>query len=283
MKKLLSIIVICFGLFGTIMAQNIYTAGAFQNGTHKAATVYKNGTKTYQYKKIGRDCYATKIICDSNEDVYWMVKAYSSGTLEYTQIRKNNQEYVSTENTTGIGIVDMYYLNDTLYYVGYYTNDNGIKVASVWKDQDFTPHWILGDGIHDSCIYDADIDETSDTPYFGGHLTTDKTRAVVWRENEVLFITSDEILNYNPEYIEVISSETYNISAYNDNVYTIVSYSFSVLMDRDSYTESVIMKNNVIQHTFSPLDFAGMLFAYNNDYYYRYMYPHGMVYVPFCL
>ena len=115
-----------------------------------------------------------------------VVYSTNSSTLQ-TEIWKNDELYLSTEGQNGVTIKDLYCHGDTLFYVGNTTTEEGTKVATVWRGPDFTPHWTLGDGQHDSFIYDADVDKNTNIPYFCGYVSDTLQKACVWKASQLLY------------------------------------------------------------------------------------------------
>ena len=178
MKKLFVIIVLMI-LALNAKADDIFATGYYLQNDQKVAAVYKNGEIIYTVSHEGMNATPKAIVCDENKNIYWMINIYQGTSFKYTEIWKNNLLYVSTQGMSGVRISDIYCLDDTLYYAGYQNNEDTISVATVWKGNDFTPHWTLGDGIHDSYMYDADVDKSTGTPYFCGKIQEDRAKAVV--------------------------------------------------------------------------------------------------------
>ena len=198
MKKLFAILAFA-AITMNATAQNLYVIGFYRENGIKVAAVYRNGERLYTSINHSITAMPKVIVCDSEENVYWMVNR-----VNYTEIYKNDQLFVSTENAQDVHIVDMYCLHDTLYYTGYQTNEESINVATVWRGSDTTPHWVIGDGIHDSRIYDADVDKWTGIPYFCGYQTDEKQKGCVWKKTDLLFTCQD--LNYYYDTVAIITS-----------------------------------------------------------------------------
>ena len=256
-------------------ADDIFATGYYLQNDQKVAAVYKNGEIIYTVSHEGMNATPKAIVCDENKNIYWMINIYQGTSFKYTEVWKNNLLYVSTQGMSGIRIIDIYCLDDTLYYAGYQNNEDTISVATVWKGNDFTPHWTLGDGIHDSYMYDADVDKSTGTPYFCGKIQEDRTKAVVWKEQELYY--KYDIENLSP-YITVTYSSVSEISIDQGNVYTLGDYEVSIT-DNDEVGYDAIWKNNeVIQESSLENGMLSKLCAFDGDYYYCYIWPHGMEY-----
>ena len=222
MKKLFAIAIMMVLALNT-HAQDVYSVGYIdynnvEEGTK--AVLYKNGetlyTAAYNPNQASR---STRVTCNSAGDIFWLVNWYDypGNTYSYTEIRKNDYVYASTENHGEVHISDIYCLNDTLYYTGYQYNEDSIMVATVWKGENFAIHWILGDGIHHSTIAYSDIDKQTNTPYFCGYVIDGKKKASVWEEQDLLFTYDQDTVNGS----YLTSSRATQITVENGHVYTI--------------------------------------------------------------
>lgn len=267
MKKLFAIIVMMtFAL--NAKADDIFATGYYLQNNQKVAAVYKNGEIIYTVSHEGLNATPKTIVCDASKNIYWMINIYQGTSFKYTEVWKNDLLYVSTQGMSGVRIIDIYCLDDTLYYAGSYTNGEEIKVAAVWKGTDFTKHWQLGDGEHTSFIYDAEVNPNNGTPYFCGYVTDESTNATVWENDSILYM-------YEPsDYI--VGSSVNTISIDNDSVFTLGFYSLDTGFD--TYSFPAIWRNGETIRSFDAYDIVDCLCAYNGDYYYCYTYPHGMQY-----
>ena len=211
MKKLFAILtLIIFGL--SVKAQNIYVLGDYvahewsQNGRETVAAVYKNGELLYTTPDINRTVFPKTILCDSNENVYWMINCFG-----YSEIWKNDQLFVTTKNTNKT-LGNMYLNNDTLFYAGCETIDS-VPVAKIWKNEDFTPYRTLGDGIHPSAISNLDKDETTGTIYYCGYIRPDTINlSAVWRETELLFTLMPHTVDFEATEICIDHGNIYTFN-----------------------------------------------------------------------
>ena len=195
MKKLVTIAMMMF-LALNLNAQDVYSVGSYTVNNKTIGALYKNDKKIH-WVHTDLNTKATRVTCDSQGNVYWFINYYEnpSNTYLYSEIRKNNQIYASTLNHSEVHVSDLYCLNDTLYCTGYQYNEDSVTVATVWKGEDFTTHWIVGDGVHSSLIYNVDIDKRTGTPYFCGYVIDGKKKASVWREQELLFTNDQDTIN----------------------------------------------------------------------------------------
>jgi hypothetical protein len=269
MKKIL-IILVLMALAFNAKTQDIYSVGYYDvpNGTN--AALYKNSERLYIVHKPNQTAQARHVACDSEGNVYWWVNLYSfpDNTLHHVEIWKNKQLYASTENHSDIKLNDMYCLDDTLYYVGYQRNDTTVAVATVWKGPDFTPHYILGDGIHASVIYDADVDKSTNIPYYCGYIKDSLQKASVWKASELLF--------KQEPWGSQRGSYAYEISIDNGSVYT--NGYLGYYTGYETVSLCTIWKDNERVYYGSDDDFFDCLYAYQGDFYFTYSYPHGFVY-----
>ena len=199
MKKLLATMILMLFIWSG-KAQNIYVLGDYvphvwsQSGHEKVAAVYKNGELLYTTPDINRTVFPKTILCDSNENVYWMINCYG-----YSEIWKNDQLFVTTRDTNK-SIGNMYLSNDTLYYAGSETINN-IPMAKIWKGENFTPYRTLGDGIHPSAICNFDKDKTTGTMYYCGYSCPDTINLpTVWSETALLY-TLPSTMDYEAQEI----------------------------------------------------------------------------------
>lgn len=269
MKKLFVIIVL-MALAMSANAQDVYSVGYYNVNNGTIAALYKNNERLYTAHITGLTSKAARVACNSQGNVFWLVCHYNypSNTLNRIEIRKNNQVYASTVGHDEIHISDMYMLNDTLYYTGYQLDENGITTATVWKGEDFATHWILGDGIQASVIYDADVDKNTNIPYFCGYVSDTPQKACVWKASQLLY-------KQEPSGVQR-DSKANEISIDNGEIYTkgFLSYDY----DYGTIFIPTIWKDNEQIYSASAMDIVGCLYAHNGDYYYTLFYPHGMFY-----
>ena len=273
MKKALAILAVLLFAATYLKAQqtDLYTIGYKDNSsTTRKAMLYKNNELLYSIVVSQKKITPYKVVCDTQGNVYWLV-VYSEGTsTKQTEIWKNDELYLSTEGMSGYRITDLFCIGDTLFYVGNTTNNRGVSVATVWTGTDFTPHWVLGDGVHDSFIYEAAVDKSTNIPYCCGFVTDSLTRATVWKASQTLYTSYTD---YNGN---IASSEAEDISVENGVVYTL-GYNAANYWG-ETYYDPVIWKDGEIAIEFADDELIGEICAFGGDYYYVYAYPHGFEY-----
>ena len=238
------------------------------NSATRTAKLYKNNALLHSIRVTGKQVTPYKIANDSEGNIYWMVVYSTNSSTLQTEIWKNDELYLSTEGNNGVTIKDLYCLGDTLFYVGNTTTEEGIKVATVWRGPDFTPHWVLGDGQHDSFIYDADVDKNTNIPYFCGYITDSLKKASVWKASQLLY-KQEPWGSQRASWASEISIDNGSIFT---NGYLNYDNGFEII------SLPTIWKDNVRISNFSALDFINCLYAYQDDYYFTFYYPHGWYY-----
>ena len=245
-------------------AQDVYTVGYYNAGAGTIAALYKNGERLYTAHLSGQPSKATRVVCNSQGDIYWWVNYYDhpEGTYNHSEIRINNQVYATTENHSEIHVSDIYCLNDTLYYTGYQYNEDSVMVAMVWKGDDFATHWVIGDGIRPSYIYRVDVDKHTDNPYFCGYIINDKKRAAIWEGQELLSTFEQDSINEEP----ITYSYASQIAVENGLVYTIGAF------ETQEFVVPALWKDNVLIHYVQPyFDAIHDICTFENSYYYGYI------------
>jgi len=262
MKKTF-IITLLFILALNTNAQDIFSVGYFEENNRNVAALYKNNELLYSVQKDNLHTLPTTISYDSSRNIYWMVNVKNGNTILYTEVWKNNQLYVTTEGLTGVRITDLYCQNDTLYYVGHYTNEDDVTVAMVWKGTNFIPQWQLGDGIHNSFIYDVAVDRQTGMLYFCGYVIDGKKKAAVWEEQNLLYTFDQDSIN---SQAEITASQATQIAVENGNVYTIGNYTIENNIDVDA----VWLDNAIINSAGPYFENIHSLCIFENTYYYAY-------------
>ena len=202
------------------MVPDLYTIGyKDENPTTRKAMLFKNNELLHSISTENKQITPRKMACDTEGNIYWMVTYSENDTTQQTEIWKNDELYVSTEGHNGVIVNDLYCLGDTLFYVGNTTNGNGIKKATVWSGSDFTTHWVLDDG-YNSTIYDADVDETTNIPYFCGYIYAGSNKAIVWKASQILFIEEP----FHHANYTLCNSQAREISVHNGTVHAMGHY-----------------------------------------------------------
>ena len=262
MKKLFAIATMMF-LVMNINAQDVYSAGSYNVSNGTIAALYKNGNRLYTAHYSNQTSKATRVTCNSQGDAFWLVNFYDypDGTYNHTEIRINNHVYASGENHREVHIADMYCLNDTLYYAGYQYNEDSVLVATVWKGSNFETHWIIGDGIHSSLIYNVDIDKRTGIPYFCGYVIDDKKRAAIWEGQELLSTFEQDSIYEQP----ITYSYASQIAVENGHVYTIGEF------EQQGFPIPALWKDNELIRYVQPyFDCLHGICTFDNSYYFGY-------------
>ena len=260
MKKLLAITMMLI-LAMNLNAQDVYSVGSYNVNNGTIAALYKNGNRLYTAHIPNQTSKATRVTCNSQGDVFWWVNFYDypDGNYNHSEIRINNHVYVSNENHREVHIADIYCLNDTIYYAGYQYNEDSVLVATVWKGSDFETHWIIGDGIHSSLIYNVDIDKRTGIPYFCGYVIDDKKRAAIWEGQELLSTFEQDSIYEQP----ITTSYASQIAVENGHVYTIGEF------EQQGFPIPALWKDNVLIRYAQPYyDVLHGICTFDNSYYY---------------
>ena len=242
-------------------AQDVYSVGSYNVNNGTIAALYKNGNRLYTAHIPNQTSKATRVTCNSQGDVFWWVNFYDypDGNYNHSEIRINNHVYASNENHREVHIADIYCLNDTIYYAGYQYSEDSVLVATVWKGSDFETHWIIGDGIHSSLIYNVDIDKRTGIPYFCGYVIDDKKRAAIWEGQELLSTFEQDSIYEQP----ITTSYASQIAVENGHVYTIGEF------EQQGFPIPALWKDNVLIRYAQPYyDVLHGICTFDNSYYY---------------
>ena len=248
-------------LASNLNAQDVYSVGSYNVNNGTIAALYKNGNRRYTALHSNQTSKATRVTCNSQGDVFWLVNFYDypDGTYNHSEIRLNNHVYASNENHREVRIADMYCLNDTLYYAGYQYNEDSVLVATVWKGSEFETHWIMGDGIHPSSIAFSDIDKRTGIPYFCGYIIDEKKCAAIWKEQELLSTFEQDSIYEQP----ITTSYASQIAVENGHVYTIGEF------EQQGFPIPALWKDNVLIRYAQPYyDVLHGICTFDNSYYY---------------
>jgi hypothetical protein len=243
---------------------DLYTIGYKDNNSAtRTAKLYKNNALLHSIRVTGKQVTPYKIANDSEGNIYWMVVYSANSSTLQTEIWKNDELYLSTEGHNGVTIKDIYCLGDTLFYVGNTTTEEGIKVATVWTGNDFTPHWVLGDGVHNSFIYDADVDRNTNIPYYCGYVSDSINKASVWKASQLLY-------KYEPSDTSQGLSSAYQISVDNGTIYTLGRSDY--IYENETFSYTVIWRDNeCICSSGAPWDGLSCLYANKGAFYFVFL------------
>ena len=262
MKKLFAILTLTI-LALNLNAQDVYSVGCYNVNNGTIAALYKNGNRLYTAHSSNQTSKATRVACNSQGDVFWLVNFYDypEGTYNHSEIRLNDHVYATTENHREVHIADMYCLNDTIYYAGYQYNEDSVLMATVWKGSNFETHWVMGDGVHPSSIAFSDIDKRTGIPYFCGYIIDDKKRAAIWKAQELLSTFEQDSIYEAP----ITSSYASQIAVENGHVYTIGEF------EQQGFPVPALWKDNVLVRYAHPyFDVLHCICAFDDSYYYGY-------------
>ena len=262
MKKLFAILTLTI-LALNLNAQDVYSVGYYEVSNGTTAALYKNHERLYTAHQPNLTSKATQVACNSKGDVFWLVNHYEypSNIYRYSEIKKNNQVYATTESHNEIHISDMYCLNDTLYYAGYQYNEDSILMATVWKGSDFETHWVMGDGVHPNSIASSDIDKRTGIPYFCGYVIDDKKRAAIWEGQELLSTFEQDSIYEQP----ITTSYASQIAVENGHVYTIGEF------EQQGFPIPALWKDNVLVRYAQPyFNVLHGICTFDNSYYFGY-------------
>ena len=224
MKKVLLIILSVLAFAGMSVAQNVYSAGYFLEGSIKKAAVYKNGTLLHNSSLGTSDNESSSVVVNpSNQDVYWV---RNSTGPQYGDIMKNGQVFLNNY-TTGTQISKLYWYDDhsandpedCLFSAGNTYTSDGNAYAAVWRgssDAEYLcPDYgggyqsiangicVMGEGVSHT-VWFCGVKYASQGGVGPGY----NPRATVWQNNAVLYTLSD------------VSSTANDIACYDGDVYT---------------------------------------------------------------
>lgn len=194
---------------GLNMAQDIYGAGYYTDGSlTQQAAVYKNGSKLHQSSfSNGFKGKSTGVVLHNGE-VYWTNNCYSSSDVpKYAAVMKNNEIYMSTPTGTPCVFNTLFHSND-LFAAGW-TNIDGVKTAALWKNDDATPLYTLGNPNLESEVTNGCINADGEVYTCGWQSTSANVyHGVVWKDDQVYLELAD-------------GTKISDIALYNGQVYTV--------------------------------------------------------------
>lgn len=170
MKKLVLIVVTMLAMAGMAKAQDIYSVGNFTNSSgFQCAAVYLNDQKLYEnVPPLGDYNFDSPSLVINDDDIYWaMNSVYATGGYNYGDIYKNGTIYFNSPGGQQIHINDLAYGDGHLYaggskFVEGSGGVGGVTRAAIWKDDNITPLYILGETGHVSSV--------KAIGYYGGYL-----------------------------------------------------------------------------------------------------------------
>lgn len=225
MKKLFTLLFVMLATVGMTFAQNdIYSVGCATNASGKVcAVVYHNNEKLYEkVPPLGDYNFEASSVVVVDENVYWTLNStYSAnGQPNYGDVYLNGNVYLSNPGGEDIYLSDLAYGDGHIYAAGSKTVNN-TKRAVIYKDNNTTPHLLLGDGVHYSAA--------TSMVYYNGNLYTagwqnngsGSKDAIIWKNGEQLYNLGNfkeigDIAYYNHHVYTVVNTNA-NIKVYKDN------------------------------------------------------------------
>jgi len=179
----------------TALSQNvgydIYSAGKYKSSDMNGAAIYKNGEILYSHEST-LITSATDLAVFPNDDIYWIF--YTREGNKYT-IYLSKNDVIIKEIEKSKNISSMYFVGETLYFSGFQRNENGSMDAKVWEGEDMTDYLNFGDGTNNSKISKSTT--YGDDVYHCGWITVGSgKKGIVWKNNEILFICSEDKSTY---------------------------------------------------------------------------------------
>ena len=195
---------------GMTMAQNVYTAGYYDNtetGKREAA-VCLDGELLYHSELCNNNVCTDVVVDETTGDVYWARNCYTSSSSDgYGDILLNDGNYF-LQNVSGTSINALALGNDNVYAAGkMYVS--GKSKAALWKNGSNTPYASWGDGTNDytarsvfcannGTVYTCGYKEDSDVNY----------TSYVWKNN-----------SSSPEF-QIANACFSDVVVYNGDIYT---------------------------------------------------------------
>lgn len=227
MKKFLLSLLALFAIAGTTMAQDVYYAGSYTGASgQKFAAVYKNGQMLHNSAVGSTDCNSTAVVVDEETgDYYWVRNSQS-----YGDVMKNASMFLNN-SATGTHINDLCLSSDHLYSGGYLTSGS-VRKAVVWRNNIDTPHYVVGDGTHDSEVLGVCITPTGGVYSCGYQNTsTSQYNGIVWYGTTVSYTVPDVKIQA--------------VAYYAGSVYYV---------GRNNYGKAVVYSNSTLLYTLSDSD-----------------------------
>ena len=197
MRKLLLLISAMLIMTGIINAQDVYSAGFYTSNGVRNAAVYKNNERLYYAS--GTTSYkhsSSSVVVSSSNDVYWVdnsVDANSALNYNYGDVFKNGNRWLSNPTGSGSHINALFRSsNNNIFAVGC-KNVNNVRTAVIWRNNETTPLYTLGNGTYESSAFCGVI--ADGYAYVGGYQQTSASytsrKGVVWYQGTP-YITLDE-------------------------------------------------------------------------------------------
>ena len=160
MKKSITLIMVMLSAVGVALAQDIYSVGNFTNASgFQCAAVYRNDQKLYEkVPPLGDYDFDSPSLVVNGDDIYWaMNSVYAAGGYNYGDIYKNGNLYFNSPGGQNIHINDLTFGDGHLYAGGSKLVEGtglvgDVSRATVWKDSNTEPLYILGEAGHSGSV-----------------------------------------------------------------------------------------------------------------------------------
>ena len=180
-----------------IIAQDIYTSGYYFVDGHRNSAVYKNGT--YLYGASGSSSYwhySSAVVVSSTNDVYWADNCADATALtnyNYGDVFKNGNRWLSNPTGSGSQIFALWRSSNNYIFSAGCKDVNGVRTAVMWRNDETTPYYTLGDGVYPSIALCGVF--VGSYSYIGGFQQTSATASsrhgVVWYQGSPYYTYPD--------------------------------------------------------------------------------------------
>lgn len=241
---------------GVIKAQDVYSAGFYTTNGVRNAAVYKNNERLYYAS--GTSSYkhsSTAVVVSPSNDVYWVdnaVDATSAMNYNYGDIFKNGTRWLSNPTGSGSHITALFRSsNNNIFAVGC-KNVNNVRTAVIWRNNETSPLYTLGDGTYESMAFCGVI--ADGYAYVGGYQQT--STAISSRKGTIWYQGS-------PYITLAEGSDIRGIAYYDGHLY------YCGTATESGVTKLKVWKDNSVLYTLVPSDAANESHIYvdANDVY----------------
>ena len=211
MKKLLLIIACLLASVGTIMAQDVYTAGSFLWNGKSSAGIWKNDEFLYEELATTDYSYIAQDVLVHNGDVYWILNEFNPDNTYHEAYLYKNHTRLPMRYTTYLNA--LFEDEDHVYATGFYRNNNE-EYGVVLRD-DLTDSYY--ENLNDYQCWANTGKTYNHHVYVGGTKRKNNSagtppdyHAVIWKDGEELYTIKGK------------SVHLYDMDLYNGHVYSIV-------------------------------------------------------------
>ena len=254
MKRILLTILSVMAFAGMSVAQDVYTAGYFENsyGYHTAA-VYINGSLLFHETPSDFHITESTGVVWHDGHVYWAIdEKWNDGEYYCTSVMKDEEIYFNTFPTReGPHISAMFHGNNVFAVGSQEFEINGFtRTACLWKNDDPIPYYILGDGEFTSEATCGMVGPESYVYTGGWQATNGDVHGVVWKGGSEYFRLPNGTM-------------IYGIAYYNNKIYTVGTHQEGGIL------EAMIWEDTNVYCTLSTVSSTGRLSIYvdNGDIY----------------